>query len=328
LLAALPTLLASMLTVTAPAEGSADCPSPRQVMEALNRLAPGSVPAGDAVPDAGAGAAAGLRLSVEGTPAGDVRIDLADARGEIVLRRLLRAPERAQLSDCTALAETTALIVERYLREVGYEAPPLPPPEPVAGPLAPPAPRAGPTETATADAAAARTARVAWRLGVIGSARAGDAGGLDGDGALAVSAEGVGHGPRLGVRLSAGVAPRAHARWSANETAELLRVPVRLGLFVRVPVGRGHLEPGLGAGVDAFFLTTSAPGDASSRHFAPFGDLALGYALPLAGPLYVRILARAAAAVPYDFRILAGNSLWTTPRFLGEAGVELGFAFP
>jgi hypothetical protein len=335
-LAALPILVASMVTVTAPVDGSADCPSPRQVTEALNRLAPGSVPAtdGDGAPDAGASAAAGagaagLRLSVGGTPAGDVRIDLTDARGEIVLRRLLRAPERAQLSDCTALAETTALIVERYLREVGYEAPPLPPPDPVAGPKEPSAPTAGPVETATADAAGAGAppARLAWRLGVVASARAGDSGGFDGDGALAVSAEGVGAGPRLGVRLSAGVAPRAHARWSANETAELLRVPVRLGLYVRVPVGPGHLEPGLGGGVDAFFLTTTAPGSASSRHLAPFGDLALGYAVPVAGPLYVKFLARAALAVPYDFNILAGTHVWTTPRFLGEAGVELGFVF-
>jgi hypothetical protein len=353
-LAALPTLVASMLTVTAPVDGSADCPSPRQVTEALNRLAPGSVLAGDGTPDTasgGAGAngtagangaagtsgatgatsagvlgAPGLRLSVGGTPAGDVRIDLTDARGEIVLRRLLRAPERAQLSDCTALAETTALIVERYLREVGYEAPTLPPPDPIAGPKAPP-PTPRPVDTATVDAARARPARVAWRLGVVASARGGDAGGFDGDGALAVSLEGVGDGPRLGVRLSGGIAPRAHARWSMNETADLLRVPLRLGLYVRVPVGPGHLEPGLGGGVDAFFLTTNGSGGASSRHLAPFGDLALGYAVPVTGPLYVKILARAAVAVPYDFKVLAGEDVWTTPRFLGEAGVELGFVF-
>ncbi|HVZ71178.1 MAG TPA: hypothetical protein VHJ20_02285, partial [Polyangia bacterium] len=145
----LPTLLALMLTptltVTAPTDGSADCPSPRQVSDALARLAPGLVAQDDAapplpVPDAGvAPPPTNLRLAVSGTPAGDVRIDLTDARGELVLRRLLKAPERAQLSDCTALAETTALIVERYLREVGYEAPPLPPPAPIAGPAPPPA---------------------------------------------------------------------------------------------------------------------------------------------------------------------------------------------
>ncbi len=351
MLAALPTLVASMLTVTAPSDGSADCPSPRQVMEALNRLAPGSVPMDDRTPDANASGAAGatraagatgasdatgaagatgvpsassLRLSVGGTPAGDVRIDLTDPRGEIVLRRLLRAPERAQLSDCTALAETTALIVERYLREVGYEAPPLPPPDPISGPKAPPA---AAVETATVDAATVRSARVAWRLGVVASARGGDAGGVDGDGALAVSVEGAGDGSRLGLRLSAGLAPRAHAHWSATETADLLRVPVRLGLYLRVPFGLGHLEPGLGGGVDAYFLTTNSPGGASSQHLAPFGDLALGYTVAMTGSLYVKILARAAVTVPYDFKILAGDDVWSTPRFLGEAGVELGFVF-
>jgi hypothetical protein len=329
-LPALAILLASTLTVTAPADGTADCPSPAQVMEALNRLGPGlvsSAPA-DAAPDAGPPGAGGLRLTAGGTPAGDVRIDLADTRGEIVLRRLLRAPARAQLADCVALAETTALIVERYLREVGYEAPPLPPPAPMAGP-APPAASAPPIATAAIAPAPPRPpapARVTWRLGVAGSARAGDAGSLDGDGTLALGVEGAGDGVRLGARLSVGVAPRAEARW-ANERADLRRIPFRLGLFLRMPLGAGHLEPGLGGGADLLVVSANAPAGPSGHHVAPFADLALGYTVPLLRPLYLRLLSRAALAVPYDFNTLSGTEVWATPRILGELGVELGFAF-
>ncbi|HVZ73876.1 MAG TPA: hypothetical protein VHJ20_15965, partial [Polyangia bacterium] len=144
--------------------------------------------------------------------------------------------------------------------------------------------------------------------------RAGDAGPVDGDGALVLGVEGADEAD-------------AEARWTMASQAELRRVPVRLGLYVSLAAGPGRLEPGLGLGVDVYSLTTNAPGGASGQHLSPFGDLALGYTLPLAGPLYVRLLTRAALAVPYDFQTLGGAPLWTTPRILGEAGVELGFAF-
>ena len=62
-------------------------------------------------------------------------------------------------------------------------------------------------------------------------------------------------------------------------------------------------------------------------HTAPAGDLALGYAMSLTGPLYLRVLSRVALAVPYTFTALEVAQVWETPRVYGEAGVELGFAF-
>lgn len=236
---------------------------------------------------------------------------------------MLPAPPRGHAPDCPALAETIALIVDRYLHDIGFEVPPLPPPAP-----APPPSAAEPPATVVVPRpATAAPARALWRLGVMGSARRGDAGGFDSDGDLALGVESAGRGARWGGRLSAGYAPPADARWS-DKAATLRRVPLRLGLYLAILVGPGRLEPGVGAGADLFFVSASGPGTAQGAHAAPSGDVALGYAFPLAGPVYARILSRAALAVPYTFKALDGSSVWATPRVYGEIGVELGFAFP
>jgi hypothetical protein len=174
-----------------------------------------------------------------------------------------------------------------------------------------------------------------WRLGVAASGRLGDAGGLDGDGDLVLGFETAGDGALLGARLSAGVALPADARWtdragsqSSDQTATLRRLPFRLGLYARLPMGPGQLEPGLGGGVDALLVSSTGPGTVDARHVAPFGDAALGYSVLALRPLYLRVLSRIALEVPYDFKTLAGAHVWGTSRVYGEAGVELGFAFP
>jgi hypothetical protein len=102
---------------------------------------------------------------------------------------------------------------------------------------------------------------------------------------------------------------------------------MRVGLFLAVPLGPGQLEPGLGAGADLYVISVSGRGAESRVRAAPFGDAAIGYALTVAGPVYLRVLSRIALAVPYDFEALEGPVVWGTPRVYGEAGVELGFAF-
>jgi hypothetical protein len=69
-----------------------------------------------------AGARSG-RLSLSVTSSRDrVRFDLADETGRVVLAR-----EVANQADaCAATADSVAVIVERYLRDLGYEPPPLP----------------------------------------------------------------------------------------------------------------------------------------------------------------------------------------------------------
>jgi hypothetical protein len=307
----------------APATPTPECPSAAELAPALNALIPGLVtaaPASTPLPLAG-----GYRLGVATTHEGDVRVDLADAQGEVALHRMLPAPPRGHAPDCPALAETIALIVDRYLHDIGFEVPPLPPPEPAPAP--PPSVTEPPATVVVPGPAAAAPARALWRLGLMGNARRGDAGGFDSDGDLALGVESTGTGARWGGRVSAGYARPADARWS-DKAATLRRVPVRLGLYLAIPVGPGRLEPGVGAGADLLVVSASGPGTADDTRVAPSGDLALGYALPLPGPVYARVLSRAALAVPYTFKALDGSPVWATPRVYGEIGVELGFAFP
>jgi hypothetical protein len=324
---ALTFVFATTITVAPAAGGGEGCPSERQVESALGARVPGLVSPTATGPGA-------LRLSVTGSPDAELSVDLVDAQGESVLRRLLPAPARGRAADCPALAETVALIVERYLHDVGYEAPTLAPPAPKPPSTPPPAP-VPPLETRSAPAPKATSpadtdTHAVFRLGTSINARRGDTGGFDGDAALALAVEGTNAGParpHLGACLSAGLAPRADASW-ANQTATLRRLPIRLGVYLRLPLGPGHLEPGAGGGADALLVTTGGPSGKSERHLAPFADLALGYSLPLVGPLYLRALSRAALAVPYTFRTGSLVQIWGTPRTYLELGVELGVAFP
>jgi hypothetical protein len=311
-------------TKNAPASKSApaECPDPAQLATALNALVVGLAPvAATPLP-----LASGARLAVVTSPEGDVRVDLVDGQGEVVLHRVLPAPPRGHAPDCAALAETIALIVDRYLHDVGYEAPPLPPPAP------PPPPVVTPPTTLAVSAPVpvpAPRPRALWRVGLYGGARRGDAGGFDGDGDLALGVEPARDGRRWGVRLSAGYAPAASARWMTDKTATLRRVPLRVGAYLSRPFGPGRLEPGLGAGFELFLVSASGPGTAggAGAHAAPSADVSLGYAVALAGPLYARLLSRAASTVPYTFKALDGSLVWGTSRFYGEVGVEFGFAF-
>ncbi|HVU49345.1 MAG TPA: hypothetical protein VHL80_01600, partial [Polyangia bacterium] len=165
-----------------------------------------------------------------------------------------------------------------------------------------------------------------WRLGLAGGARVGDAGGFGGDADLVLGVESTASGAHWGGRVGAGYAPPAEARW-ADKTATLRRVPVRLGVFLAVPLGPGQLEPGIGAGTDLYIVSVSGPGAASTVRAAPFGDVGVGYALTLAGPVYLRLLSRIALAVPYTFAALEVPQVWGTPRVFGEGGVELGLSF-
>src|SRR3954453_15699864 len=138
--------------------GPADaCPSPRHLPAALSAHLPGMV-----LPLGHATGPTTLRLGVTTDAAGAMRLDLSDPGGGPLLPRGLPATDRAHAGDCPALAETAALIVERYWHEVGYDVPletptpsPKPPPPkatapppplapPPKAPAPPPAPKAVP----------------------------------------------------------------------------------------------------------------------------------------------------------------------------------------
>jgi hypothetical protein len=305
-----------------PPTHTTDCPGPAPLAAALNALMPGLSPGAPAALPLML--ANGGHLGVSTSADGDVRVDLVDAQGDVVLHRVLPAPPRGRPADCPALAETIALIVERYLHDVGYEVPPLPPPAPKPAP--PPATTPPATVVVTPPGNVPAPPRALWRLGVAGGARVGDAGGLDTDADLAVGVESSSSAVHLGGRLSGGYAPPQQARWS-DKSATLRRVPLRFGLYLGIPLGPGQLEPGLGAGADLLIVSVTGPGAASGAHTAPSGDASLAYLLRLTGPLYLRALSRIALAVPYAFTTLEVAQVWGTPRVYGEAGVELGFAF-
>jgi hypothetical protein len=311
-LAALLVVFMYAVAVSVPSGAGADdgCPSPRAVTDALAARLPGvALPLGQP-PGPGV-----LRLVVTTAPTNTVRLDLTDAGGELLLHRALPPPARVRPADCAALAETVALIVDRYLHEVGYEAPPPPPP--------PPPPRAAAVVTPLPPAPPPDR-QVVYQVGIGATTRAGDAGGLDGAGMIALGI----FGQRLGGRLSAGLAPAAYARWT-DEHGTLRRIPIRASAHLSLAVGPGRLEPGLGTGIDVLVASFSGlAGDGQHTSLIPSVGLTVAYMLPLARHLYMRALALGGVGVPYRFVNSAGAEVWSTARSYLEVGVESGVLFP
>jgi hypothetical protein len=130
------------------------CPSQDQLAEALGARMPGVVAPRAAPGNPTAVAPLNpLHLSVTLTPEGAARITMTDATGALRLERDLELPgsaatpsaparpPRERGAACATFAETIALIVERYMRHIGYHEPPPPalveasPPPPAPPPL-------------------------------------------------------------------------------------------------------------------------------------------------------------------------------------------------
>ncbi|MEP6655022.1 MAG: hypothetical protein ABJA82_16785, partial [Myxococcales bacterium] len=299
------------VTVAPPTAPEAGCPSARQVTEAMEvrfptllappALAPtdpnqgGSVPRGDVLRSV-------LDVAADGTV---IRFSLVDARGDTQLRRILPAPARAKLtSECLALADTVAAIVERYLATITYDAPDGPPAsqEPaVAETVRSPPPPGPPVDSTLAQRrrAISAGAGVSWRTTT--------GGGPQQDG-LEVRVGGqveLTRGfPRLSALLNVGAAPGittdippdlapdlAHSAPDATRSATLRRFPLRVGVLVALPAGPGFVEPGVQGGADVILLSSTA-GDgapaASRVRFGPVVEAGVGYRLRLAGAFFLR----------------------------------------
>ena len=333
---------AHIIAVSVAAEQT--CPAPRQVTDALAARLPGVVlpPGQPAKPGM-------LRLAVATDAAGGIRIDLADPEGAPLLHRLL-APTRGP-GECAALADTIALIIERYWREVGYDAPPLAPPSP---PPAPPQPPPPPPPAAPELAAEiARTAPehpelpqtdavaspLRWSVAAAIAGRAGDADTRDAAVSSVVAAEGW-----IGIRLSAGVSTSATTTVREGQ-ADFRRFPLRLGGYLPIRVGVGQLEPGVGLDLDLINFAVQGnsgvkalqtPSSCSSRLCgAPGADLALGWSYASSHHFYVRALGRLGIAASYNFVAdvdaaapMAPAASWRTPSTYLEVGLESGVWFP
>jgi len=314
------------------------CPGPRQVTDALTARLPGAV-----LPHGQPTKPGMLRLAVAAEAAGGIRIDLADPEGAPLLHRVLAVTRGP--GECAALADTIALIIERYWREVGYDAPPLAPPAPPPAPPPPPPPAPPPPpEPAAAEPAAVESRRAApdeagepglpwrWSAAAAIAGRAGDADTRDASALIAFAVEG-----RIGIRLSGGVSSGTTIPLDVGQV-DFRRFPLRLGAYLPIAVGVGQLEPGLGFDLDLLSLSIRDDGgrtDLQSPSFCsgrlcrtPGGDLALGWSVTSAHHVYLRALARVGASVSYN--VVNGNSdlIWRTPGTYLELAVESGLWFP
>ena len=331
-----------VIAISVPPEQT--CPAPRQITDALAARLPGVVlPQGQPVKPGM------LRLAVATDANGGIRIDLADPEGAPLLHRVLTVTRGP--GECAALADTTALIIERYWREVGYDAPPLappsppPPPPPAPAPPPPPPPPPAPAaavETAVAAPAPRETgatgATLRWSVAAAIAGRAGNAGARDASALIAFAAEG-----RVGIRLSGGVSNDATAALGTG-LVDFRRFPVRIGGYLPIRIGVGQLEPGLGMDLDLFSFAIRSDGGITSTQAPTFcsgrlcrawgGDLALGWSYASSHHVYVRALARLGMATSYDFVSrngqppTNGDPVWRTPSTYLEVAVESGVWFP
>jgi hypothetical protein len=310
--------LSAAVTVAAPDGPDFGCPSPRQITAALATRSPGAVAPIEQAPVPGL-----LQLAVTGGgAAGPMRIDLVDDVGEPRLRRLLPAEAPGATADCAALAETVALIVDRFLHDVGS------PPatsgvgiEQAAGTDAPAVDRSATTATFT-------------RIGMFvagGWRAASSSGGPE----LTLGFDVWRRAGRIpgGLTLTGGVATADSAHWTTGN-ATLRRLPLRLGIFVSFHAGPGRLEPGIGLGADLLLVSSTATTTSREfRRFSPGAEAGVGYRLPLGGRFFARAAVTAGVALPYEFNIpdteAPGGSrpVVATPRIYVRTGLELGTYF-
>jgi hypothetical protein len=324
-----------VIAVVAPAGPDDGCPSPKQVSVALTARLPGTVLPLGQPPRPGA-----LRLAVGADAAGTTRVDLADQGGGTLLRRVLPVASGAA-RDCAALAETVALIVERYWREVGYDAPPLPPvpsPPPTPAPSPPRPPPVVEDSPHPPPAPPRIYVPLGWSLAAAIAGQIGDSGTLAAAALVALTFERPIIGHRIGFRFSAGVGNSSTTATQWGE-ASFRTLPARVGAYVPIRLPLGQLEPGIGVGVNVISVgitddaapatSLRAPGLCSGRFCAsPGADAALGWALTAARHIYVRLLTRAGVTVPYGFVNADGGRVWSTARTYLDVGLESGLWFP
>ncbi len=275
-----------------------------------------------------------LRLTVSGgTAATPVKIEIVDNLGEARLRRnLAAAANRGRPGDCIALAETVALIVDRFLHELGYEAPPTPPPPPPP-PLSSPAPAAE-GDVVASEAPSAPEDPLGSTVDLLGgvSLRTAETTPTDLEVALGLGAEAPIGTWRAGATLTGGFVPARGGGWN-DKSATLRRFPFRLGLFLSLPAGPGRFQPGAGFGLD--WLTVDAAGPAfmaEQDRLSPSVDAALAYRLGR-GRVFLRAAASMGVALMrYEFRVYepvpdGSDLVFRTPATYVKIGIESGVSF-
>jgi hypothetical protein len=290
------TLFAVDATLIAVRDTDTSCPTSREVTRAIEARLPGLL-----VPLEQSALAQALVLTLSSDPATGVQgFTLVDQKDQLRLRRALPPPASAGPAECPALADTVALMVERYLQELGYRAEPPPVPVGERWDLF-----GGATWRSGADGLSAYELR-------LGAARA------------------LGARGRFLLALVAGVEGASRQEWP-GVTGRLRLFPVELRLLARLPVGSFRLETGPFAGIQLLALDSWSNEEAKSElHAIPVAGWGAGLRIPLGRRAFLRVLAGVGVAVlRYDFFLddVSQTVAFGTERVWGKMGVEAGFSF-
>ncbi len=301
------------VVVAAPSGADQGCPTPRQITDALMARIPAVVVSGSEASTPGV-----LRLSVSGgTGANPLRVEMTDQGGEVRLYRNLTVAERGH-SDCSALGETVALIVERYLYDLGYEAP-----------LTLPAPlRPAPTDNLTRGPPPPPLGATRFDVFAGGSWRGAAAEESDLEVGIGLGFERGLWSRRLAATISGGVSSSRKSDTAAtngSSFATLRRMPFRIGLFVPLAAGPGQLEPGVRVGVD--WLVATVQNGQTDTQIRPRAELALCYRVAMLRRLFVRGGVSGGVGTGDTWTRRDQTTELVEPQVYFKAGLELGFSF-
>jgi hypothetical protein len=282
----------------------AQCPTGRQVTEALGARLPGVL-----VPEEQAKSSDALLLTLSSGERAAAGFVLVDGKGQVRLRRALAASGGGAPRDCPALAETVALMVERYLQDLAIqERTPAPAVEAPAPPPPPPPERR-------------------WDL-FVGSTWRPGASGLAAYEVRLGAARSLGT-ERLALGATAGIEGAASHDWDVG-SGRLRRFPVELRLLWRLTAGTVALEAGPFAGAHVLLLDSdTGRGESALRAIPVAGGLAAAR-FPLGRRVFLRLVAALGiAVVRYDYVTPEPDSsvAFGTERTYGKMGLEAGLSF-
>jgi hypothetical protein len=298
------------VVVAAPSGPDQGCPSPHQIADALNARIPALIVSGSEATNPGT-----LKLTVSGgTGATPLRIEMVDQGGEARLFRNLTVAEPRR-NDCVALAETVALIVDRFVHDLGYEAPPTLP-----------APLPAPDANLTRGPPPAGASRFDVFAG--GSWRGASSEESDFEAGFGLGFERGLAGRRFAVTFTGGMSAARHVTTPDAYNGMLRRMPFRLGFWIPILAGPGQVEPGIRIGVDLLSTSLSSTGSTNqaSSQAPPRGELALCYRATVLRRVFARIGAAVGAGNGYHWTS-NGAPLFVESRYYFRSGLELGFSF-
>ena len=264
------------------------CPSAAQVRTALDTHAPRLVlPRPDDDP------AGQLVLNLASAQSSrEVAISLLDAKGRVRLYRALPPPPGDRARDCAALADTIALIVDRYFSEVELPSLPDKKPPPASPPQAPlpqppsPPPTPGIPAESFEPSPESPSTTLSFNVGRRFPGGAVDLGGIEFKLALSVELATVGaNGWPLWGELSGGIVGIANHGWdykgdlgSSPGSASLVRSGGDLAVLLGRPTGRGKLYLGPLFSVEVIWLDATSNSQIQHEvHTGLAGGLRTGY---------------------------------------------------